>query len=346
MPIDIVNALPAQTWRHFVQTQPNSNIFHTSEMFQVVAQTPGYTPTLWAATGSDSQVLALLVPVRITLSPLLGKLTTRAVSYGSILYEPGPEGLSALRLLLDAYRQHVGRSCLFSELRNISDLAEAQPVLQACGFAYEEYLNYLIDLARPPQVILQSFGSRTRKQIRHGLRLGAVKVHEVTSAADLDQWYSVLGKTYQRAGVPLPPRALFSASLQTLVPKNMARFTTASVDGQTAACSLELLFKDTVYGWYGGMDRQLSKHLPTELLMWHILCWGTENGYRFYDFGGAGQPGVEYGVRDFKAKFGGDLVCYGRNTCVHRPIQLWLAKMGYSISRKWNVLTHQRHQKR
>jgi len=33
---------------------------------------------------------------------------------------------------------------------------------------------------------------------------------------------------------------------------------------------------------------------------------GVGNGYRLYDFG-TGRPDVEYGVRDFKAKFGGEL---------------------------------------
>jgi serine/alanine adding enzyme len=40
-------------------------------------------------------------------------------------------------------------------------------------------------------------------------------------------------------------------------------------------------------------------------------------------------------VRDFKAKFGGELVCFGRNTCVHAPGALWLSKQGYRLLRRW-----------
>lgn len=61
---------------------------------------------------------------------------------------------------------------------------------------------------------------------------------------------------------------------------------------------------------------------------------GVGNGYRLYDFG-TGRPDVEYGVRDFKAKFGGELVCYGRNTCVHAPRLLWLSERGYRLVRRW-----------
>jgi serine/alanine adding enzyme len=63
------------------------------------------------------------------------------------------------------------------------------------------------------------------------------------------------------------------------------------------------------------------------------LEWGVENGYRVYDFGGAGKPDEEYGVRDFKAKFGGKLVCYGRNVYVHSQVRLELSKLGYTIYR-------------
>ncbi|MDH4208252.1 MAG: hypothetical protein OEV76_05210, partial [Anaerolineae bacterium] len=59
---------------------------------------------------------------------------------------------------------------------------------------------------------------------------------------------------------------------------------------------------------------------------------------RVYDFGGAGKADEEYGVRDFKAKFGGDLVCYGRNTCVHAPFRLAMSKLGYEGYRRLRSL--------
>jgi len=60
-----------------------------------------------------------------------------------------------------------------------------------------------------------------------------------------------------------------------------------------------------------------------------------EDQWRHYDFGGAGKPDEEYTVRDFKAKFGGKLVCYGRNTYVHSHELLYLSKQGYRLLRRW-----------
>jgi lipid II:glycine glycyltransferase (peptidoglycan interpeptide bridge formation enzyme) len=127
---------------------------------------------------------------------------------------------------------------------------------------------------------------------------------------------------------------LFDAALEILHPAGMALFVLARVHGEPAAASVELPWGDTVYGWYGGIDRAFAKEVPGELLMWRVLEWASEHGYRTYDFGGAGKPDEEYGVRDFKAKFGGDLVAFGRHTRVHAPVRTRAATAGYVLTRR------------
>jgi len=301
-------------------------------MFQVFARTKGHRPTLWAATNNDGQILALLLPVQIALSDgVLRRLTTRAVVYGSVLFAPNPAGQEALVTLLRTYVHEADHEALFTELRNLSDLKAVQPVLSDCGFVYEDHLNYLIDLDRPIEAIMQSIGKRTRKKIRRQLRQDEVTIEEVTHREQIAPWYAVLRQTYNRAQVPLAAPSLFEAAFDILYPRGRIKFLAARVGQAYAAVSAELLYKDVVYGWYGGMDRAYSNFYPNELVTWHMLQWGTEQGYKVYDFGGAGKPDEEYHVRDFKAKFGGELVCYGRNTRVHAPFLLRLSRLGYKI---------------
>lgn len=332
----VVQELAENLWREFVNRQPQGNIFHTPEMFRVFNQTKGHKSTLWAVVDDDNGPLALLLPVHVTLmNGLLRRLTTRAIAYGSILSAPGPEGQAALALLLQTYKRQAKSSALFTELRHLSDLNQTQPLLNNLGFAYEGHLNYLINLNRPAEEVLQSIGQRTRKKIRKGLRDGFVQISEATTPAELEHWYNILQKTYSNAQVPLADRSLFIAAFNELYPKGMARFLLAQVNGVTAACSIELPYKNVIYGWYGGSDRAYSDYLPNEMLIWHILEWGANNGYHVYDFGGAGKPDEEYGVRDFKAKFGGDLVNFGRNVYVHNPTLLKLSKQGYEVYRRF-----------
>ena len=333
--MQIIQALDNSIWQHFVDNHPAGNIFHTPAMYQVFEQAAGYQPTLWAVVDSAGQVLTLFLPVQVTLIPgLLRRLTTRSIAYGSVLVSSGPNGLKALNMLLQAYPQAAKGDAVLTELRNLADLSTVQPCLNDCGFVYEEHLNYLINLAQPSEAVMQTIGKRTRKQIRHALRQNLVSVEEITNKEHLPAWYNVLQQTYQQARVPLADFSLFEAAFDVFFPKKMIKFLSAKVGDAHAAVSAELIYKDTIYGWYGGVNRTYQDHYPNELLTWHILEWGANQGYCTYDFGGAGKPHEPYGVRDFKAKFGGELVCYGRNTYIHAPRLLRLSTVGYQIYRQ------------
>ena len=119
MKMQVVNHLNEDLWRAFVENHPQGNIFHTPEMFQVFSKARKHTPTLWATTTPGGEVLALLLPVEITiLNGLLRSFTTRAVVYGSVLCDESPEGREALALLLRTYAQENKNRLLFTELRN------------------------------------------------------------------------------------------------------------------------------------------------------------------------------------------------------------------------------------
>jgi serine/alanine adding enzyme len=334
MSMTIQRTLDEGLWRSFVERHPQGNIFHTPEMFEVFRRARGFHPDLRAALGQEGDVLALLLPVHVVLREgVLSRLTSRVIVYGSVLCAPGEAGRTALDLLLKEYGGEPKDHALYTELRNVCDQGELQPVLQAHGYSYEEHLNYLIELVRNPEEVLRHIGQHTRKHIRHALKEGAVSVEEVQERELLAAAYQLFAKSYAAAGVPLADFSLFEAALDVLKPRGMVKFLLARHGDTWIAATAELPFKSVIYGWYSGIDRKYS-HVPAgELLMWHILKWGAESGYRIYDFGGAGKPGKPYPVRDFKAKFGGNLVNFGRNTKVHQPLLLRYSYLGYTIYR-------------
>lgn len=330
----VVRSLDETLWHDFVDGHPQGNVFHTPEMFEVFARAKGHKPCLWATVDGSGSPLALMLPVQVTLmGGLLRRFTSRAIAYGSLLCAPDSQGLEALALLLHAYKREEKNSVLFTGLRNLSDMSVAQSTLIEHNFIYEDHLNYLVNLDRSPDAVLDSIGKRTRKKIRRGLRQGEVVIEEASQREQVTLCYELLQKTYAVAQVPLADRTLFEAAFDVLHPRGMVKFLLARVDGTYAAGSVELVYKDSIYGWYGGSDRAYTDYIPNELLLWHLFRWGAENGYKVYDFGGAGRPDEEYGVRDFKAKFGGELVCFGRNTYTHSPTRLAISELGYRIYR-------------
>jgi len=336
MTIEIVNTLPLDEWYLYLEHHPNASIFHTPEMFQVFNNLKNYTPKLWAAV-DDEAILALLLPVNVTIKDgfgLLRPLTTRSVVYGGLLHTPTSSGVDALGKLLATYIEQLDQTVLFTEIRNLTDETSIQTLLTQHQFQYEGHLNYLIDVSLPVDQIMKNIGKRTRKQIRNAINKNIVTVEVAQTLTDVQECYQLIQKSYTAAQIYLAEFSFFEAVFERLHPLGLVQFWLARINGKCVASSIELPYKERVYGWYSGVDRDYSKYYPGELLMWHVLKWCGENGYKIYDFGGAGRPDEEYGVRKFKAKFGGDLVNYGRNIFIHRPMTLQVSKLGYEVYRR------------
>jgi lipid II:glycine glycyltransferase (peptidoglycan interpeptide bridge formation enzyme) len=235
--------------------------------------------------------------------------------------------------LLQAYTQSVKPRPLFTELRNISDYSELQATLNKCGFVFEGHLNYLINLDQSNDAIWQGISKSVRKHIRNSQRKG-VEVIDLSDRQQLIAGYELIKMVYKRIRVPLASFKLFESAFEILVPRGMLKIFLARVKNHYISIRLVLTYKGVVYDWYMGTDRKFSSYYAEELLIWHTLHWGKENNFRLFDFGGAGKPEEEYGPRQFKAKWGGTLVNYGRNIYVHSPCALKLSKAGYELLRR------------
>lgn len=73
---------------------------------------------------------------------------------------------------------------------------------------------------------------------------------------------------------------------------------------------------------------------PSVLATWAGIEYAAKNGFEYFDFMGAGKPDESYGVREFKSKFGGELVSYGRFLYVYKPLVYKLAKCYFDVLKK------------
>lgn len=334
MGFTVVNELDQKKWREFVDSHPSGNVFHTPEMFEVYKHAVGYKPALWAVV-DDEEILALHTPVSFSFRRgIFQYIATRNVNFGSVLVRQDEDGRKALSLLLEKYNQSIHFAQLYTELRHNADSSYFQEVFQQFGYKYEGYLNYFIDLDRDEYDILQSFTRTARKVIRSAIRKGHFIVREISEPEMLPIFYELINKSYTHFSIPVVDLSLFQSTFDLLVPKKMARFTISFANGVPAAASVTLNYKDVVYGWYGGMDRELGSYYPSEMDLWDSIKWGIENGYKVFDFGGLGKLDQESSMREFKLKFRGNLIEYGRNICVHSPMRMRLAETTISLSQR------------
>ena len=92
---------------------------------------------------------------------------------------------------------------------------------------------------------------------------------------------------------------------------------------------------DSIYTfYYAGLRNYNKKIFPTHIAIMGVIKFAIKNNLKFVDFMGAGTPGVDYGVREFKSKFGGDLKEYGRFIRINKPKLYNIGKLGLRVSAK------------
>jgi serine/alanine adding enzyme len=328
----IVDLLNREIWSSFVQQHPNGSIFHTPEMFDVFQTTRGYVPLLLAALDSIGDVLALLVSVKVqTLPSIFGPISSRALLYAQPICRSGEQGSTALKAIVEEHDRRMRRSVLFTEVRPLSGDGGERVALAERGYEHEEYINYLSDLRLSPEELVRRMNKHGRRDLRAGQRQG-LSAEDATCMEGIDALYPILQETFANARVPLANKELFVNALRILSPRKMMKVFLVQHEGRPVAGTIVLCHRNTVFFWYAGKRRVNTMH-AMEVIVFAMLEWAHFHDYRTFDYGGAGRPDKKYGVRDFKAKLGGELVNYGRYRKIYSPWKFAIAERAYEASR-------------
>jgi len=320
------------TWDQFVTSHPKGSAFHTSNMVKVFQAAKGHSVLPLAAVDSCGAIIALLVAVKVqTLPAPFGRVSSRSILYGEPLCNEDPMSVAALAELVEIHDRRMSNQVLFTEVRPLCGPGPERQALERNDYEFQEYLNYIIDLSPPIESLWKNMRKSARRGVRQCERRG-FHIRELNSREDVEQLYAILKTTYHRAQVPLADSSLFEAAFEELHPRGMLRLI-ATYEGDTPLAMDSLLtFNGRTFAWYGGLER-ITGISPFDYLQWYEIVWARCHGCEIYDFGGAGWPNEPYGVRDYKAKFGGELVSFGRYRKIHRPLTKRLAERAYQLGR-------------
>jgi hypothetical protein len=285
-----------------------------------------------AAVTDRGEILSLLVATRVqTLPNLFGAVSSRSIWYSEPLCYDTPHSIDSLCELIAEHDRQLQNRVLFAEVRPLYAPGPERVALERCGYQFLDYLNYVLDTTKPIEELWRGLQESTQAGVRKCERRGFQIRHPVEPGC-VDSLYDCLRLTYGRADVPLADRSLFEAARGILKPQNMIEFIAVYTGKQLLAMNVILLHNKQAFSWYGGSVR-LTGVSPAAYLQWHEIEWCAKRGIEKYDFGGAGWPGVPYGVRDFKSHFGGELVCDGRYRKVYSRWKMALAERAYELGR-------------
>ena len=220
---------------------------------------------------------------------------------------------------------------IYIETRNFHDYSKWRNIFEANGFAYQPHLNYHVDTTSLDQV-QSRIGKHRWRYIRLSMRDGA-KIVDHPTLEQVRAFYTILQDLYRtKVRTPLWSWEFFERLFHT----EHARYILVELDGQiVGGTACVCLPGKAVYEWYAcGLDNCRDDIRPLSVAIWGEMRYAAENGYPLFDFMGAGTPDQPYGVRDFKAEFGGELVEHGRFLCVRKPLLYWIGKMGVKWLRR------------
>jgi lipid II:glycine glycyltransferase (peptidoglycan interpeptide bridge formation enzyme) len=323
-------------WNAFVLQHPNGNIFQTIEMYNVYKNTKKYKPLKLCVTDKDTgNIHGLLSSVTINeYSGILSRFSSRSIVQGGPLIGDNENTNIILPLIMDKYDGELKNKALYSQVRNLFDTNSGLKQIEK--YKFEDHLNFIINLDRKEEDVWGDIHKDRRKNINRSMNRG-VTIEEVTDRTLIPVFYKLLQETYNNVKIPLADISLIYSAFDILVPKEMATFFLAKYQEKYIGARVVLTYKDMIYDWYAGAANDSLSLYPNEHLVWHILKWGRDRNFKKFDFGGAGKPDVPYGPREFKRRFGGELVNYGWYECVYSPVTAYLILNIFNIYHKFST---------
>ncbi|QIB91973.1 lipid II:glycine glycyltransferase FemX [Methanosarcina mazei] len=333
--IEITETVDREKWEDFVSSHPEGNIFQTCAMADVYRATKNYEPVSLAAVELESgEILAVLQAVIIRdASGLVGSISSRSIINGGPLFVEGKKGLEALEKLLNYYEKFLHNRAIYTQIRNYFDTENSKNTLDSLGYQYEPHLNYLINLNRPAKEIWGDIHKPRRKGINRAEKVG-IEVRKIEKRDEIKDCYKVIEETYKNVRLPLADISLLESAYGRLSDSGFIDFYLAILEGDVVGSRVVLKYKGLVHDWYAGSKQEIN--YVNEAVVWHMLSEyaGKE---KVFDFGGAGHPDKPYGVREFKKRFGGEEVNFGRYEKVHDRNKKELLNLGFKAYKKLNL---------
>ena len=322
------NEIDKQQWQQLIDRSATATWFQTDEAYQFYASVSEMIPFATAVENNGKLRAVCVGYTTQETNTIKQYLTCRAIIIGGPLLandatdEEVATLLKAIKLL--------GDKAIYVETRNFNDYSRWKTVFEANGFAYQPHLNFHVDCTL--ENVLTTMSESRRRQIKKASKSG-VELIEATSHKDICSFYNILSDLYKnKVKTPLFPLDFFLRFYENGFGKYLlVKYEDKIIGG----IMCPILKGRTIYEWFVcGMDEQYKNQYPSVMATYAAIEYAQQNGLSRFDFMGAGKPEEAYGVRDFKARFGGEQVEHGRFLCVRKPLLYWIGKMGVKILKR------------
>lgn len=323
-------------WDAFLRAHPDGSVLQSHFCYQLFDSTENFDPVLVYCLDEENHIAGLLLGVVIREGGWLKKFfSSRTVVYaGPLILDVVGAKQEIFNLLLRRLVKEVKHRSIFIQFRPSFDLSVFQPEFEQLHFRFTPRLNLLVDTTDRRQVVREMSASRLR-QVKQSLKNGA-EIIIPDQHLQIDEFYLLLSDLYRhKVKKPLPDRSFFRAFFEaTRDGLNGRIFLIRHQQRIIGGIMAPGFAGNTLFEWYVcGLDEEYrSRHIyPSVMATWAAIDYAIDNDFKHFDFMGVGKPGIPYGVRDFKMRFGGTVVSYGRYICINNKFLYTFAELGYNI---------------
>lgn len=316
-------------WQELVKQSSTASFFQTPECYQFYASLSFMKPFVFGVS-ENGKLVGILSGYIISDGNIIKRyLSRRAIVCGGALLDEDVS-LIALEQLLVSARKSLKRKAIYFEIRNYNNYSSYKSTFKAAGFDYSPHLNFNV-LTPDRETALKQLNTTKRRDVKLSQNTGAIW-NETSNTQDLIEYYEILSNLYKtRIKTPLFPFEFF----QKLVLQQLGKLFIVKYEGKVIGGSVCVILPGKkIYEWFVcGMDGQIKNVYPSTVATWAAIEYTASNEYSYFDMMGAGKPDDAYGVREFKSKFGGNLIENGRFLCINNPLLFKIGKIAVSIIR-------------
>lgn len=317
-----------QQWSELVQMSETGTWFQSPEAYDFFASMPELMEPFAYAAEESGELRAVSVGyVTKERSAIKQFFTRRAIIIGGVVVAAYCAKEDVVGLL-SYIRKDLEQKSIYIETRNFNDFSPWKEAFETAGFTYKPHLNFHFDCT--DREAMWTGLSETRKRQIHKAQKNGVVIEEAQTEQEVADWYAILLDLYRRkVKTPLFPLSFFLAFFRQKRGIYLLIKTEGKVIGGIMCPIKE---EQCIYEWFVcGMDTQYKAFSPSVMATWTAMEYAHTHQLPRFDIMGAGEPGVPYGVRDFKAEFGGKLVEHGRFLCVTKPLLYKIGTIGVKI---------------
>jgi len=295
-------------WASFVNNHPFGSPFQHPDCYELFWNFGKIKPAFILHFDSDDYIDGVISAYPCSFMPKASFFPQALISVNGALARP----YSDLKEDIESIQHHLIMS--LADMKNIKrpliEIRQMNGVSISGAYSGKssKYLN-LVKSISTKDIMLNTASVSRRRYIKRVIR-DRFETDVVKNTSDLQEFLTLLNKQYRSLKKPYISPEVIKGIANTTEKQDSFRVVVTKKDNRVCGGAILGFCRDTCYEWYIVSDRTVKN--SGTAVTWGAMEYAMERGFKKFDFMGIGRKGVDYGVRDFKMGFGGDVVEYER----------------------------------